>query len=204
MNTAVQQSKPCILIGGGGHGKVVLDLAVNLGHEVVGVCDPGLVNNGYQEWEGIPVLGGDEYLSSVQVGGIWLLNGIGFMPGSDLRRRIYETYAASGYVFPALVHPSATVSPRASLGKGVQVMAGAIVQAGTDIGANSIINTLSSVDHDCSVGKHSHVAPGATICGDVKVGGHSFIGAGAVVIQGIKIGPDCIVKAGCLVKTDFG
>jgi UDP-perosamine 4-acetyltransferase len=83
--------------------------------------------------------------------------------------------------------------------EGVQVMAGAIVQPGVRVGANSVLNSRSSVDHDCVIGSHVHVAPGAVLCGSVVVGDHAFVGAGATVIQGVHIGAGAVIGAGVVV-----
>jgi len=203
MTAAGESSKPCILLGAGGHAKVVMDMANSLGLELHGVCDPRFADDSCGEWEGINILGTDEYLETVSPRDYWILNGIGFMPGSSIRCSIYERLVNAGYVFPALIHPSAVVSGRAQVNDGAQVMAGCIIQAGTAIGSNSIINTGAKVDHDSHVGAHCHLAPGSMLCGNVNVGDQAFIGAGAIVIQGLNIEGGSVVKAGALVKRDY-
>jgi len=78
-------------------------------------------------------------------------------------------------------------------------MAGAVVQAGCRIGENVIVNTRASIDHDCDIEAHAHVAPGAVLSGCVHVGERAHIGAGATVIQGLTIGAGAIVGAGAVV-----
>ncbi|WP_061214979.1 DapH/DapD/GlmU-related protein [Syntrophomonas wolfei] len=81
-------------------------------------------------------------------------------------------------------------------------MAGAVIQALVTIGVNTIINTRASVDHECLIGDHVHIAPGTTISGGVKIGDNVLIGAGATIIQGIHIGASSIVGAGAAVTKD--
>ena len=82
-------------------------------------------------------------------------------------------------------------------------MAGAVIQPGTHIASDSIVNTRAAIDHDCAIGKHVHIAPGCTLSGYVTVGDETHIGAGAVVIQGINVGKRCLVAAGALVNRDL-
>lgn len=101
------------------------------------------------------------------------------------------------------IHPSAVISPRASIGEGTVVMAGALINSCATIGKHCIINTGSSVGHDAVVGDFVHIAPHATLAGGVVVGEGSWIGAGSVVKQGIKIGKDCMIGAGSVVVKDI-
>ena len=75
-------------------------------------------------------------------------------------------------------------------------MAGAVIQPGTVIGDNSIINTHASVDHDCKIDAHVHIAPGAILCGGVCIGERSHVGTGVVIVQNCQIGPGTLVRAG--------
>ena len=188
--------KPLVLIGAGGHAKVVLALAVARGRKIIGVCDPVLVRDGVSVWNGIPVLGDDNALSQLDCSTFELINGIGQLVGSPLRRRIFERFSGAGHHFAILIHPAAWVAPGVKLAEGVQIMAGAIIQPGVLIGENTVINTKASIDHDCIVGAHVHVAPGATLCGNVELEQDVFVGAGAVLIQGLCVGHDAIVGAG--------
>jgi UDP-perosamine 4-acetyltransferase len=197
------RGKPCVLMGAGGHARVVADLAVALGAEIVGICDPVLTSEGLKRWQDLEVLGDDDYLLSISPADVLLLNGVGKMPGSSVRAELYRRFAKAGFTFPPLVHPAAWVSPGVSVGSGVQVMAGAVIQTGAFLGCNAIVNTASSVDHDSHIGAHVHVAPGVTVCGDVTIGDHAFVGAGATIIQGVSIPANGFVKAGSLVAKDW-
>lgn len=128
-----------------------------------------------------------------------LVNGIGSLPGHGLRAELFARYQALGYRFAQVISPRAMVSDYAELAEGVQVMAGAIIQAGTRIGLNTIINTGAIVDHDCQIGADNHIAPGSVLSGGVMTGARVHVGTGAVIIQGIVIGDDAVVGAGATV-----
>jgi UDP-perosamine 4-acetyltransferase len=192
---------PAILLGAGGHARVVRALAEALGIRILGVCDPVLPRG--SDWAGLPVLGDDDALAGQDPAGVVLLNGIGKLPGRTLRHRLQHSLAARGFGFPTLVHPAAWVAPDAQLGQGVQVMAGAVVQPGGILGAGSIVNTRAGVDHDARIGPDVHIAPGATLCGDVEVGEGAFVGAGAVVLPGRRIGAGATVAAGATLARDL-
>jgi UDP-perosamine 4-acetyltransferase len=193
---------PAILLGAGGHARVVRALAEALGMQVTGVCDPLLTAQ--EDWMGLRVLGAAANLLQIAPSSVVLLNGVGKMPDSTVRARLQAEWTLQGFAFPPLVHPSAWVAPDVDLGPGVQVMAGAVVQPGCTVGSGSIINTRAGVDHDGQLAEDVHLAPGATLCGDVRVGAGAFIGAGAVVIQGCAIGAGAVVAAGALVRRNVG
>lgn len=196
MNAARDIDRPLVLLGAGGHAKVLLALALAAGHPVVGVCDRQLAVSGTCRWRGVPVLGGDEALATLDPQAYGLINGVGQMPKQDGRRRLYDTWRTKGFLFPALVHPFAWVADDAVLVDGVQVMAGVVIQPACTIGINTILNTGASVDHDCQIGAHVHIAPRAALCGGIRVDDGAYIGAGATVIHGMSIGRDAVVGAG--------
>jgi sugar O-acyltransferase (sialic acid O-acetyltransferase NeuD family) len=194
---------PLVLLGAGGHARVLLALARAAGHAVLGICDPRLAADGVSRWEGLDVLGDDAALDRLPPDHVALMLGIGQLRVGTLRERLYRSWRERGYGFPTLVHPAAWVSPDAVLADGVQVMAGAVIQPGCVIGENSVINTRGSVDHDCRIGRDVHVAPGATLCGAVTVEAGAFVGAGSTVIQGLRIGERAVVGAGVTLVRDL-
>lgn len=200
--TKQSATPPVVIMGAGGHAKVLLSLLRALQMPVKGVCDPALSAMTGGVWRGVPILGGDEVLQGISPTDVLLVNGVGQLASGTRRQALYETLTAQGYAFPSLIHPAAWVDESATLEEGVQVMAGAIIQADVRVGSNSIINTGAAVDHDCIIGRHTHVAPSAVLCGNVVTGDASFIAAGATVIQGITIGESAIVGAGVTVVRD--
>lgn len=195
-------TKPLVLLGAGGHAKVLLGLIRQLNLSLLGVCDPKLSKENVKEWEGITVLGDDSFLNNMN-DHVELALGVGQIIGSKVRQLIYQRYTQQGFVFPVLVHPKAFVDPSAKLGNGVQVMAGAMIQPNVTIEENVIVNTCASIDHDCLVGSHVHIAPGATVCGGVRIENGAFIGAGSILVQEVSIGTDAIVTAGTVLKSNL-
>ena len=197
-------ARPLILLGAGGHARVLVALASAAGYSILGVCDPALAAKDVIRWEGLDVLGDDHAVTQLAPDRVELILGIGKLPtGKDLREQLYASWRERGYTFPALVHPTAWVAPGVVLRDCVQVMAGAVIQPGCEIFERSIVNTRASVDHDCRIGRDVHVAPGATLCGSVTVEDGVFIGAGATVIQGLNIGARAVVGAGVTLLRDL-
>jgi len=191
-------SQPLIIIGAGGHGKVLIDALKLLGAPIRGISEhnPALVNT---ELLGIPVICTDAELKKYPPGSVTLVNGIGGVKDTALRREIFIRFKKWGFSFSQVLHPAAIISADTLLAEGVQVMAGAVIQAGVKVAENAIINTRTSVDHDCRIGSHVHLAPGVTVCGNVEIGDSVHVGSGATIIQGIVIGSHCLIGAGTLV-----
>lgn len=194
--------KPVIIVGAGGHAKVLLDALLCSERKVIGLTDFDK-----QKWEslvnGVPVLGGDEVVFSYSIDEIELVNGMGSVGSMDKRKNIYEYFKSKAYLFSNVIHPSAIVSSNAVLANGVQLLPGCIVNTGAFIGDNSIVNTRASIDHDVSIGSHVHIAPGVTISGGVTIGDCTHIGTGATVIQGVHIGSNVLIGAGAVVVKDI-
>lgn len=198
MKSQADSAQPLILVGSGGHARVLLSSLLLQGERVLGFVDPDKTR---RELLGVPYLGCDDAISR-DPGEVLLVNGIGAVASIENRLRVYESFRRRGYRFASVIHPDAIIAPEAKLADGVQVMAGAILQTGCAVEEDCIINTGARVDHDCVIHAHAHVAPGAVLSGNVHVGPRSHIGAGATVIQGVHIGPDAIVGAGAVVLSD--
>ena len=190
-------SKQVFLLGGGGHGRVVLDALLLSGASVAGVLDPDL-KVGDRVFS-VPVMGGDEFLDQVTPTDVLLVNGLGANPCVRSRKRLFEELKVRGFSFDAVRHPSAVIGRECGLGESLQIMAGAVLQNRVRIGDNVVVNTRASIDHDCVLGAHSFVSPGVVLSGDVVAGKSVFIGAGAVVLPGIEIGANVIIGAGAVV-----
>lgn len=193
--------RPIIILGAGGHAKVLIDTLQNQAANLLGITDPG-PNKFGQVIFGVPVIGNDDSIFKYNNKSIYLVNGIGMIDNSDRRRQIFKYFNRCGYNFASVVHDSAVISPNTEFFEGVQIMAGAIIQAGSTIGINSIINSRANIDHDTIIGAHVHIAPGVTISGGVRIDDGTLIGAGATIKQEIKIGSNCIVAAGAVVIRD--
>ena len=190
-------SRRILVYGAGGHGKVVADMFIARGAGEFG----GFVDDREESWGnkvmGFPVLGNGEWLREEAVHSrIAIALGIG---DNRSRQLLADRCAQWGIEILTVLHPAATVSCSAQLGRGTAVMAGAIVNPDARVGAGVIVNTGCVVEHDVEIGDYAHVAPNATMGGASCLGALSHLGLGAVVLQGIRIGAQTVVGAGAVV-----
>jgi acetyltransferase EpsM len=191
-------TKSIVILGAGGHGRVVADICRSIGRTVAGYLDPDATPN--PSGEGNPILGGDDRLAeNAFVAEHDFCIAVG---DPQLRQRLAKRVLDSGGALPALAHRSAIVAPDVVLGRGTVLMAGAIVNPGCRIGEFVIINTAATVDHDGEIGDGTHLCPGAHLAGAVSCGSNVYIGVGASIIQGIHIADGAIVGAGSAVIRD--
>ena len=184
-------------VGAGGHAKVVADAALALARDhIVGFFDDDAGLHG-RSILGLPVLGATPAWRDFDVDA--LVPAIG---ANKVRCDVVAREAARGATMMTIVHPRATVSAWAELGRGTVVFAGAVVNPSAVIGDNVIVNTGAIVEHDCEVGHHVHLAPGSSLAGEARVGEGSLIGTGARVLPGVTIGEWCVVGAGAVVTAD--
>ena len=192
----------CIVLGGGGHARVLID-SLQLMKSVViyGVLDADRSLWG-QSVLGVPVLGGDDLLPQMIERGVnHFAVGLGSVGNSLVREHLFEMGLASTLKPLSVKHPSSVCSSWAEVGIGVQLFPASVVNAGARLGANVIVNSGAVVEHDCVIGAHAHIATGAKLSGGVRVGAGAHIGAGAVVKQDLSIGERAVVGAGaCVVK----
>lgn len=179
------------VIGAGGHSREVADLIVACGHEVAGFVDDAL--QGTHRPTGIAIAADP---SAVAADAVTIAVG-----DPEARARLYAALSPN-WQLPALVHPSACVSPYAQLGDGVQVMQNVVVSASAVVEENVILNVGCFVAHDCRVGAHTHVAPGVLMSGGSAVGERCTVGAGAILLPGVQVGDGCTVGAGAVVRED--
>jgi len=196
------EEPPVIVLGAGGHAKVLIDVLRLTKRAVIGALVPDRQLWG-KEIFGIPILGGDGQLERYSAEEIELVNGIGSVGDLEKRFQIFEEFKIKGFHFSSVVHPSAVIAEGVFMGEGVQVMAGCVIQPDCKILENSICNTSVAVDHDCRIGSHCHLSPGVILSGAVLVGDHTHIGTKAAVIQGIRIGSNCSIAAGSVVVNDI-
>ncbi|MBU1122253.1 MAG: acetyltransferase [Candidatus Omnitrophota bacterium] len=185
-----------ILIGGGGHCKVIIDAIINADkYDIEGVLDSKF--NVDFKILGFSIIGGDDKLPEIRGRGVKnAFVSVGSIGKYALRRHIYEKVKIFKFNVPVIIHPRSVVAYDVSIDEGTFVAASATINSGTRIGKNVIVNTSSSIDHDCVIGDFAHVSPGVILCGGVSVGEGTHIGVGAKVIQGVHIGKDCFIKAG--------
>lgn len=189
---------PIVLIGAGGHAKVVTEVIRATGaYQIIGCTDPRK-DNALTAW-GIKYLGTDEILPNLLQTGVTLaaMGMAGF--NNTTRRRLYEKVRELGFKFPILCHPAATIASRVVLRDAAIIMAGAVINSDVVIGENVIINTGALIEHDCKIGDSVQIGPGAILCGGVIVEDEAFIGAGACILQGKRIGRGAVIGAGAVV-----
>jgi len=193
-------NRPVIVLGAGGHARVVIEVLRRIGAEILGYAAPAQLTT---LAEGVGYLGNDEALE-FPASEILLANGLG--SGDALRPRIelFTGFVETGFSFATLVHPSAVVAEDVTLGQGAQVMAGAVLQPGCQVGDNAIINTRAVLDHDCLIGAHTHIAPGATLCGGVTIAEAVLVGVGACIRPSIDVGTRSVIGAGAAVVSAVG
>lgn len=189
-----------VIIGDSGHSKVVAEMAVSVGLTVIAKLD-------------------DKYDSDVKIGSI--LNGptrsllalieerpevkVVLAIGSNaIRKKLVDSFDLSAHSYVTIIHPSAIVSPTATLGFGSVVMPGVVVNAGAVIGDHVIINSSCVVEHDCVVESYAHISPHATLTGGVQIGEGTHVGASATVIPMKSVGNWSVLGAGAVVTSAIG
>lgn len=190
-------SESIYVLGAGGHGKVVLDALLTSGLEVKAILDTKIDNA--KSIFGIPVWEESQHLEKIGTNQTLLVNGIGANPYTELRQQIFLNMKARGFSFKSFQHPSAIVSKTTTIGEGCQIMAGSVIQSDVLIEENVVINTKSSIDHDCHIHSHAFIAPGAILCGNIIAHSSTFIGANATILPNIHIGKNSIIGAGAVV-----
>jgi sugar O-acyltransferase (sialic acid O-acetyltransferase NeuD family) len=184
--------KKVIVIGAGGHAKVVASTLMAAGHQVVSFYDDDLQKKG-THISGIPVVGP---INELKYGDFsHAIIGVG---QNEKRKRLAEELNLD---WITVVHPYAWVHPDVSLGIGTVVCAGAIIQPSSQIGSHVIINTKASVDHDCCVGDYVHMAL-SHLAGGATAQEGAFLALGSIVFPGVQVGAWATVSAGSVAMRD--
>ena len=181
--------KKLVIIGAGGHGKVVADNAPKNGYTEISFVDDFETGSCL----GIPIVGKNADVEMLNDGKTDFIIGIG---DNAIRKQIAERYDVP---WTALIHPSAQIATNVSIGKGSVVMAGAVINPCAAVGDHCIINTCAVIEHDNVIENYAHVSPNAALGGTVRVGECSWIGLGASVLNNISICENCIIGAGNVV-----
>ncbi len=187
-----------VVVGGGGHAHVVMEVLLVGGWRVAGYTDPGCTGGSFGS---IPCLGDDSALT-ILAGRF--RHAIVALGDNALRGRLVRRVAELGFELGNAIHPSAQISPSATLGRGIAIMANVVLNAGATVLDNSIINTAATIDHDGHIGRDVHIAPGCHLAGYVTVADGALIGVGSVVGRGrpLRIGEWAVVGSGSVVVND--
>ena len=192
---------PVIILGAGGHARVVADALVRSGRTILGCTVPDVEPG--RPMHGIgPVVGDDAAVLSKPHPGVVLVNGVGSVERPIGHQELYDRFKAAGFTFADVIDPWAHVASRVTVSEGAQILAGAIVQPDCQIGCNAIVNTGARIDHDCDIGNHVHLAPGSVLSGNVTIGDGSHVGTASCIVQGVTVGAGCLIGAGAVVLRD--
>jgi sugar O-acyltransferase (sialic acid O-acetyltransferase NeuD family) len=182
-----------VIVGCGGHGKVIADIAIKNGYQDISFVD----DNEKGECIGFPIIGTTEILNSLNDGKTDFVIAVG---NNVIRKSISKQYSVN---WVTLIHPSAQIGLNTVIGKGTVVMAGAVINACAFIGEHCIINTCAIVEHDNYLNDYVHISPNATLGGTVTVGETTHIGLGALIKNNIEICGGCTIGIGSVVINDI-
>ena len=187
-----------LIIGAGGHGKVIADIASALGrwNQIAFVDDkyPDLTQ--VLDW---PVIGAMENFRDHREEYPDIFVAVG---DNAMRQKITNWTEEAGFHLPTLIHPRAAVSRLAVIGAGTVINSQSAVNANAKIGKGCIVNTGATVGHDCVLGDFVHVAPGASLAGETVIGEACWIGMRSAVIEQLTVGKGVVVGAGAVVLSD--
>jgi sugar O-acyltransferase (sialic acid O-acetyltransferase NeuD family) len=181
-------NKKIAIIGAGGHGKVVGEIALLNDYKNIFFFDDKI-----DEIKSFPftICGNLDYLKDHLKDYDEFFVAIG---DNYIRHNKIDLLKKEKVNFATLTHPKSTISKFSSLGMGTCVMANAVVNAGTLIKDGVIINTSSSIDHDCVIDDYAHISPNCSLSGDITIGKFSHLGTGTSIHPGINVGDN--VKTG--------
>lgn len=189
------KKKNILLIGAGGHARSCIDVIEQLGeYKIAGLI--GLPEQINTSNFGYKIIGTDSDLSLLLNKCKYAFIAVGQMKSSNNRRYLFEKITQIGFKVPSIISNLAYVAPNVVIDRGSIVMHGAVINSGSNIGVNCIINTNALVEHDVTIGSDTHISTGAIVNGGVRVGNGVFIGSGSLIKQGITIGNECIVGMG--------
>lgn len=182
-------NKKVVVIGAGNHAKVIIDIILQCGDDVVGILDDSSGEDFHVL--GFPIVGKTH--EATKFGDCEFVIAIG---SNAVRRRIAEELNVIWYT---AIHPTAVISPFAEIGEGCMVCAGAVVNTCARVGRHCIINTSSVIEHDNDIGDYVHISPNAALGGTVTIGAETHVGIGASVKNGVSICGNCVIGAGAAV-----
>jgi len=183
-----------LIIGAGGHGRVVADVAKAANIDVFAFVDD---NPKADTVKDIPVY--DSIETAIADNHYEEPHFIIALGDNHVRAREYSRAVAAGLKPASVIHPSAVLSESAYVGPGSFIAAQATVNADASIGENVIVNTAAIVEHDCVVGSHAFVAPAAVLCGNVYVGAYTFVSSNATLVPNVRVGEHALIAAGAVV-----
>jgi len=188
--------KNVVILGAGGHAKVIADIVLLNHDHLLGFLDDNPEKQNQTIFKNYKVIGTLSDAEKYQ--DCFFIIAIG-----DNHTRAKIASQLSNYHFYTAVHPSATIADTVKIGEGTVIMAGTTINADTKVGNHCVINTMSSLDHDSIIEDFTHISPGAHLAGTVSIGKYSWICTGASVINNLTIGRDVILGAGATAISDL-
>jgi sugar O-acyltransferase (sialic acid O-acetyltransferase NeuD family) len=185
-----------VILGAGSHAQMLSRFLGRIGYDI-----RGYIANAEPD-EGLTWLGRDVDLKGLLTSQDLVFNGIGSIRDTTSRKSAFLDAQSVGARFGSFVHTTSIVDVEANIQEAAQILAGAIIQPSSTIGANVLINTGAIIEHDVVVGDHCHIAPGVCLCGGVNIQSGAHIGAGALVLQNVCIGKDVVIGAGAVIRRD--
>ena len=193
--------KKVIVIGSGGHAKVVIDILHEMEDiEILGITSNSLSVNSF--FLGYQVLGDDDVLTQFANQNCFIAMGLGGYKDNNLREKVYNYVKGLGFNFINAIHPKSIISKTVKLGESVVIFAGAVLNTEVQIGNNTIVLTGSTIDHETIVGNNVLISAGVTIGAYSKINDNSLLALGSKIISGITIGRNAVVAAGAVVIRD--
>ena len=187
-----------IIIGAGGHGRVVVDAALAADMDVFAFVDSDPT---VKEIKGIPIY--DSLEMAIADNDYETPHFIVAIGDNEVRAKEYSHAMAAGLKPASVIHPSSVVSDTAYIAPGSFIAAQAVVNTDASVGENAIVNTAAIIEHDCVIGAHAFISPAAVLCGRSRIGAHSFVSANATLIPNAKVGEHVLIAAGAVVTKSF-
>jgi sugar O-acyltransferase (sialic acid O-acetyltransferase NeuD family) len=190
-------TKELVLVGASGHGKVVADIAEQLGCTVSFYDDAYPSKTYIEHW---PIHGTCADLIALNNASVAFSNDVVVAIGNnEIRLQKIQLLKQNSFNIITLIHPTAVISKYAAIAQGTVIFAGAVINAFAKVGVGCIINTAAVVEHDCNIGDFSHICPKVALAGGVTVGSNSWVGIGSQVKHLVTIGDNCLIGAGSTV-----
>lgn len=158
-----------LVIGAGGHGKVVAEVAEACGYTKVSFLDDNSL-------DAIDVIdNAEKHVKEYE----YAFVGIG---NNAARKKYIEVIKSLGYKIPKLIHPTAYISKTANVEAGTVVEPKAIVNANTVVKEGCIISIGAIVDHDVIIEEFCHINAGSIVKAGAQIEAYTKLEAGQVVL----------------------